>query len=140
MRVIFYYSLLTLVLVYALARGGQSERAGAAILFIGSVLTDVAFVPGILHFISVERGVLAVDVAVLAGFVILALRSDRYWPLWLAALQLIGTLAHFAKLADSTMMPVGYAFLLAVWAYPMLALIGFGTWSRHRRSRRTSGS
>lgn len=140
MRVIFYYSLLTLVLVYALARGGRSERAGAAILFIGSVLTDVAFVPGILHFVSVERGVLVVDVGVLAAFVILALRSDRYWPIWIAALQLIGTLAHFAKLADPTMMPVGYAFLLAAWAYPMLALIAIGTWRHRRTGPRTSDS
>lgn len=140
MRILFYYALLLSVLVYALARGGGSERAGALILIAGSLLTHVALSPIGSRFTEVELSVLAVDLVVLGGFVTLALHSDRYWPIWIAALQLIGVLAHIARLADPSMMRTGYAFILALWSYPMLALIALGTWRQHRRTQTTKGS
>lgn len=140
MRVLLYYTLLLLVTAYALTRGGWSERTAALVLLAGSLLTDLAFVPGVPHFVGVEKGVFAADLATLAGFVFVALKSDRYWPLWIAAIQLIGVLAHFARLLDPDMMRTGYAVLLAFWAYPMLALIALGTRSHQLRIRRTSSS
>lgn len=139
LRVAIYYALLLAVTGYAAGRGGRSERAAALVLLAGSILTRIALTPAAHRFTGFEANALLVDLAVLAGFTVIALRSDRYWPIWLAALQLIGVLAHLAKLADPAMMRTGYAFLAAVWSYPMLALIAFATWSRHRL-RRTNDS
>lgn len=133
MRVALYYALLLVVLAYAVARGGRDERVGVGILLVGSVLTHVAFSPMAGRFSEVEVSVLAVDLAVLAAFGALALTSDRYWPLWIAAFQLIGVLAHVAKLAEPEMFRTGYAFILAVWSYPMLGLIAWGTHNQHRQ-------
>ncbi len=80
MRNIIYYALAVLVLAYAFARGGKSERAGALIVLVGSLLTDLAIAPGMARFVMIEFHAVAVDVAALAAFVILALLSDRYWP------------------------------------------------------------
>lgn len=119
--------------IYAAARGGPPERIGALVLLVGSVLSTALMSPAASRFSGVEMGVLAVDVAVLFAYLALALLTDRYWPLWTAALQLIGVLAHIARLADPDMLRNGYAFLLAFWSYPMLLTIVLGTWSRHKR-------
>jgi hypothetical protein len=137
MRVILFYALLLSVVVYAFARGGRSERAGAVIALAAALLSHAALSPMGSRFAEVELSVLAVDVAVLLAFVTLALKSERYWPIWIAALQLIGVLAHIAKLADPSMMRTGYAFIMAFWSYPMLALIAIGTWRHHRTTRTT---
>jgi hypothetical protein len=141
LRVIFYNSLLLLVLVYAMARGGRSERAAALILFVCSLLTKLIYlIPAADRFGDVEYAVLLVDAAGLAGFTWVALKSDRFWPLWIAALQLIGILVHLSRMIEPAMLPTAYAFLLAIWAYPQLALIAYGTWHYHRRRLRMSVS
>lgn len=134
MRVALYYTLLLAVLAYAWLRGGSAERIGASIALAASLLTQAAYSPLGGRFDNVETAVLAVDVAVLGCFVTLALHSERYWPIWVSALQLIGVLAHIARLADPSMIRPGYAFILAVWSYPTLALIAAGTWRHHRRT------
>lgn len=140
-RIIFYNGLLLLVFAYAMAKGGRSERAAALILLVGSLLTRAIYMlPVADRYGDVEFSVLLVDAAGVIGFTWVALKSDRYWPIWIAALQLIAMLVHLAKLIEPSMMRTGYAFLLAIWAYPMLALIAFGTWSHHRRQRRMSSS
>lgn len=140
MRVLIYTAILILVSAYAALRGGRPERIGAAILFVGSFLTLAAYSPAASRFGAMELRVLAVDVLALLGFVILALRSDRFWPLWVAALQLIGTLGHAARLLEPGMLPTGYAFILAVWSYPMLAIIAAAVWQRDRRRSRAQSS
>jgi hypothetical protein len=139
-RILLYNGLLLLVVIYAMARGGRSERAAALIMLAGSLLTKVVYAPFANRFGDVELTVLLVDAAGFVGFTIVALKSDRYWPIWIAALQLIGMLVHLAKLIEPAMLRTGYAFMLAIWSYPMLALIAFGTWSHHRRQRRMSSS
>jgi hypothetical protein len=140
LRVVIYYALLMSVVAYAFRRGGWPERAAALTILVGSVLTQVALSPFAGRFGGVEFSVLLVDLAALAAFVALALKSDRYWPIWIAAFQLIGVLAHLARMADPTMMRTGYAVILALWSYPMLALIAIGTWRHHRRTRITRRS
>lgn len=132
MRVVLYFACLVFVVVYAWRRGGRPEQAGALVLLLGSLLTMAAGSPAILRFASIEFGILVVDLMVLAAFLALALSSDRYWPLWTAALQLIGVLAHLAKAADLEMPRFGYAFLQAVWSYPMMLTIVIGTQSFQR--------
>ena len=140
MRVLFFFGCLLATVAYAWLRGGKTERLGALLLVAATLLTILAGSPAVRRFASVETGILVVDVAILAAFLWLALFSDRYWPLWIAALQLIGVLAHFAKLADLEMPRNGYAFLQAFWSYPMMLAIVIGTRSFHReRTRKIAG-
>jgi hypothetical protein len=135
MRMLIFAACLLACCAYAFARGGRAEKVGAVTLLVGSVLSAVAMSPAAARFATVEVGVLMVDLAVLAIFIALALTTDRFWPLWVSALPLIGVLAHAARLADPEMMRNGYAFLLAVWSYPMLLAIALGTRAYHRRER-----
>jgi len=131
MSPVLYFGLLALVSLYAWFRGGPPERIGAAILAAGSLLSLAARSSSAGRFASVETGIFLVDVATLVGFLILALRAKRYWPLWLTALQTVGIAGHAVKLVDTATIPLAYAFILALWSYPMLLLIALGTW-RHQ--------
>ncbi|MBV8685800.1 MAG: hypothetical protein JOZ90_08930 [Alphaproteobacteria bacterium] len=128
-----YYTILALCWGYALLRGGPPERIGASIIGIGSILSALALSGSTVRFGSVEVGVFYVDVAALLGFLALALYAERYWPLWVTALQAIGTAGHAVKYVDSHVVRLIYAFALALWAYPMLFLIVLGTWRHQKR-------
>lgn len=131
-----YYAILLLCAGYAMLRGGAPERAGAGIIVLGSVCTTILLSARPVRYASVETGVLAVDVTVCAAFLALALRANRYWPLWMTALQLIGTAEHAVKMVDSHVIRLVYAFIMAVWVYPMLFLLVLGTWRHQRRLAR----
>jgi len=124
---------------YALLRGGAPERIGAAIYTVGTGLTILARGEAAFRFGSVEIGILIVDVAALIAFLLLALRAQRFWPMWMTAFQAIGTAGHLAKLADPEMIRWAYAFLLGIWSYPMLLLLAIGTW-RHQQRLKQFGS
>jgi hypothetical protein len=129
----FYTSLLFACWAYALLHGGKPERIGASILGMGSIATFLVVSAPAARFGSVESGILFVDVAALAGFLALALRAERLWPLWLTALHAIGTAAHAVKLVAPGVIPWAYAFALAFWSYPMLLLLVLGTWQHRKR-------
>jgi hypothetical protein len=133
---ILYFSLLVVCWLYAMFRGGAPERVGATILAIGSFVS-ISVVSGPANrFGAVETGVFLADVATLAGFLILALHAERYWPLWLAAFQAIGTAGHAVKLVDPGTVREAYAFILAFWSYPLLFLIALGTYRHQQRLAR----
>lgn len=131
-----YYILLVLCWLYALLKGGPPERIGATILAVGSTITMAAISSRSGRFGSVELGVFLVDVAGMLAFIILALRAERYWPLWVTALQIIAVGGHAIKAADPDTIPRAYAFAMAFWSYPMLLLIALGTWRHQQRLAR----
>lgn len=118
---------------YAFWKGGSPEKVGAWIFIGGVLFTRLAVSGAATRYSSIEAGVLIVDVATLTGLLVLALRADRFWPLWVAALQAIGAAGHAVKLANPEVIRWAYAFALAFWSYPMLALLAFGTWNHQRR-------
>jgi len=128
-----YWSLLALTCGYALARGRGDERFAALVCIIASILTPVVLSPIAERYTHIESGELLIDCAVLAAFTLVALRSDRFWPLWLAGLQLTTSLAHFLKAIHLDMMPQAYAAAEKFWSYPILIILAVGTWRGHRR-------
>lgn len=129
--------LLALVVLYALVRGSRDERHVALICVVGAVVTTLALSPLAERFRGVERPVMLVDLAVFVGFLAVALRSERFWPLWVAGLQLTTIMGHALKGIDSSLLPRAYAAALNFWAYPIVIILAVGTWRSHRR--RTQG-
>lgn len=121
---------------YAIARGGRDERIAAAVMLAGSALTVVAaLLPGF-SWRTDRLGVTLIDLAVLGALFTLALRTDRFWPLWMTAFHLIAVATHLAILVDRERTLRAYVLLQGFWAYPMLAALMIGT----RRRARSSGS
>lgn len=133
--------LLALVALYALLRGKRDEQHVGIIFVIGVVASELVLPPIHERYAGVETNLMLVDLAVFAGFLLVALRSDRFWPLWIAGLQLTAILGHILKMVDVHLFAQAYAAALFFWAYPMLLILAIGTWRSHRRAQqRTSTS
>ena len=123
---------------YALMRGGAPERiVGAAFLF-AAVASSLAPSRLPVRFFEAELGVMVVDIVLLLVLFAIALRADRFWPLFLAAFQLDAVGAHLVKWYDPELLRVAYVVMIVGWSYPMLLLLAIGTW-RHRRRLEAQG-
>lgn len=120
---------------YAFWRGRSDERIVAVVCLGATLASRVAFSPLAVRYTSVEFGLLLIDLAVLASFIFVALRSQRFWPLWIAGLQLTTSMAHVMKAIDEHLLPIAYGAAIALWSYPILIILAIGTWRGHRRMR-----
>lgn len=130
-----YWIILLAVAAYAFARGRIDERSAAVICIAATIATRLVHSPLTDRFAGVEFGVLAVDLLALTGFVVIALRSDRFWPLWVAGLQLTTIVAHLLKAIHVDLVPQAYAAGARLWVYPIFLIIVVGTWRSHRGAR-----
>ena len=127
--------LLVIVTLYAFLRGGREERAAAALCLVAAISTTLLLAPLNQRFSVIEIDVLAVDTALFVGFLIIALRSPRFWPLWISGLQLTTIMGHAMKGLEADLLPKAYAAALNFWAYPIVLILGIATWRSQRRSR-----
>lgn len=124
--------------VYALLRGGAPERLVAATFLVGDLLSAAAVLNHSGRYVGEEYGLFATDVLILVVLVAVALLSTRWWPLFVAALQLNGVLVHLVHLTAPRTLPGAYLNASALWAYPMLFILAIATW-RHRRRLASTG-
>src|SRR6478752_3156315 len=130
-----FRALLLSVCVYALWRGRNEERTVALICLGATLASRLAFSPLSVRYSSVEGGLLVIDLVVLASFVAVALRLRRFWPLWVAGLQLTTSMAHLMKAIDDSLLPMAYGAAIALWSYPILIILAGGTWRGHQRRK-----
>lgn len=122
----------------ALRWGATPERICAVTLFTVT-LADPAY-----HFLmgrgaiyrSVDIGHLVMDLAVAAVFVVVALRANRVYPLWLAAFQLVSVLSHFAREVTEFFPMRAYGYMSFGPYYIILLIMAGGILCHARRSRR----
>lgn len=133
---LLYLTALIAACGYALLRGGRDERWCATVQILASFASlPAVWVQGAAGWHGTQYAVLGVDLAALAAFVSLAMRSDRFWPLWVAGFHLDAVLTHLAKLIAPTAVPAGYALLQGFWAYPLMAALAIGTYSHSRSAQ-----
>jgi hypothetical protein len=121
---------------YALWRGNRYEKLAGLSCILATAVSVIAHAPVHERYVTVETGDLLVDLAMLAAFVTIALRSDRFWPLWVAGLQLTISMSHLFKAIDLSLMPRAYAAAERFWSYPILIIVFAGAWRSHNRSAR----
>ena len=135
-RIVIYAALLAAVSAYAFLRGRSDERIAAAVCVVASLVSVALLGPVRQRYSGVETGVLIVDLATLAAFTWIALKSERFWPLWISGLQLTTTMGHLLKAVDANLIPLAYGAALRSWSYPILIIVAVGTWRGERRRRR----
>jgi hypothetical protein len=109
--------------------GGFDEKLAATGFVLATLASNIANQN---NYNNTETGILVIDVALLVGLVILALRSDRFWPMWAAAFQLVGTMVHVASMTETGDFAWAYAVGLLFWSYPVLIALMVGTWMEGR--------
>jgi len=133
MAPLFFRTLLAFVALYVLWRGRRDERDVGIVLVLGVIATHLVISPLRTRFASVETHVFVVDIIVFLGFLWVALRSERFWPLWIAGLQLTAILGHVIKAVDIGLFPKAYAAAMVFWSYPIVLILAVGTWRSHHR-------
>jgi hypothetical protein len=133
-----YYFLVSLIGVtaYALAAGARPERVGVVAYAVSAAVTYAILESHRSHrWQQVEAGIFVVDVVTFLFFVLLALRSNRFWPIWASAFLGLGVLGHVARWAagGAEVFWYAYAVSLTIWSYPIMAVIALGTWNHQRR-------
>ena len=135
----FFFALLLVVTLYAFVAGGGPERIGAGAYALACIASHLLFSAPSIKYRFVETGVFIVDIVVFLAFTIIALRANRFWPLWVTALLGLGVLAHLARWAGPGAIPWAYQVIMSIWSYPILALIAVGAFRHRRRLKRFGG-
>lgn len=119
-------------------RGGWAERTVAFGMAVSSIATAVF--QDTHHPSSPQWADLTVDLIYLALLIWVALRSNRRWPLFAAAFQLVAVVIYFARLADWRVGARAPFLAGGVWSFLILFAVIFGVWLNGRDPRQVSPS
>jgi hypothetical protein len=128
-----FVALMALTTLYAFWAGGGPERIGAAVYAISVAATHLILTAQSQRWLTFEGGVFIVDLVTFLAFVPIALRAERFWPLWVTAFLGLGVLGHLARFLGPDTFWWAYVVVLTIWSYPILALIALGTFLHRRR-------
>ena len=117
---------------FAILAGGREERAAGVVICLASFATPL--VQNLMSDAAVRPALVAIDVGLLAFLGLLALRSDRYWPMWAAGFHLMALLAYGAYSMTSQVMTPALFTALNLIAYLVLLALLLGVLG-HRRER-----
>lgn len=134
MHILLFATFQLLVSGYALFRGGAPERIVAIAMVVAAAATGLISPGSAPDFSRLVRALLLIDLGFLIAVLTVALFADRYWPLWIAALQLTALAIHGVRVYDPTLVPYAYAWTAAKAAYVMLLLLGAGVWRHAARA------
>jgi hypothetical protein len=115
--------------------GGFDERLTACAFIANAILTNLVseFDPN--RYAHTATLQFYADVALLAMLLVLALRSDRFWPMWAAAFQLILILVHTGSGFQTGNFAWAYYAALIFWSFPLMLALAAGTWLEARSRR-----
>ena len=116
--------------------GGPPERFAAAVIMVW-LFADVGYhlLFGPSGFDKADPVHVVLDGAQLAAMIWLALNSNRTWPMWAAALQLICLSGHIAVTVEPGGMRRAYWAITQLPQYGQLLAMLLGTAAHARRAR-----
>ena len=126
------FAVLAMSCFVALRWGGSDERMAAVGLIVAVIASNIVSGGSYGH---TETGVLIVDVTLFFGLLALALRSDRFWPMWAAAFQLVATMVHVGSMTETGDFAWAYYVALIFWTFPVFIALLAGTWFEGRNRR-----
>jgi len=129
-------ALTVVVVAFALLKGDQPERVGAAAYALGLFASVV--VQDDRHLTGPRWGLMAIDVAMLAIYVALAWKSRRAWPVWAGALQTLIVMIHILTLIDARPPLRAFYAVMNLASLGILLATAAGT-VRAWRDRRAAG-
>ncbi len=119
----------------ALWKGAGPERAVAGVM-VGILVSDRIYhliFGNFTNLVSIDYGHALIDMVAMIALVAIALRANRMYTLWIAALQLIAFNAHLARELTQGMSPIAYLILYVGPSYFQLLIQALGLWAHRRR-------
>jgi hypothetical protein len=119
---------------FALWRGGKPERLAAGLILLDWMITPLLQNQGNLTHIQISN--FCLDGALTLALGGIALSSNRFWPIWVTAFQILELLMHVAMLADHRVRPIAYFIGTELASYLILLALVIGTWLEGPHSTR----
>jgi hypothetical protein len=113
-----FWLLMLLTCAYALAFGGRDGRRFVVISVTAVLFTIPAQLAG--SWQATQYWLMMVDLITFVALLWLMLQSDRYWPVWVSACQLMTVLSHVATLLLQSYSDRIYEGLNTVWIIPLM--------------------
>lgn len=129
------FAVMLIVTVLAIRKGGGPERAAAWTILSMFMLDRVnhwGFGSGI-TLLSVDLVHATLDFFAAVFLVVIALRANRMYTLWIAGFQLISLSSHVARELTGAMSPLAYLIMAVFPSYLQILTLGLGLWSHRRR-------
>lgn len=132
------YGLYALFFVLALAKGAAPERLCAGILLFMPIVDHLHHfaIGGSVLYRKVDVGHMAIDVLVFCALLPVALRSNRFYPLWLGGAQIISISAHLYRMAIVEIDRIAYDVMQVMPSYIQLVAMGLGLAFHMSRQKR----
>ena len=139
-RAYVQYSVIICLAAYAWWRGGPPEKA-CGCLMAGSVTLTFCYFTFLPEqftrvFDGVNFGILFIDAAELCGYVFVAMRANRIYPLWLLGSQIMALGNHLIRGLDVEIGPMGYYLILIAPSYMQIIILSVGIYAHRRRIKR----
>ena len=119
--------------------GSAPERVIAS-AFVGAMVADVAY-HAVLNpwtvYETVDLGHLAIGLVMMGILGFVALRANRFYPLWIASLQILVVLSHFAREVSAGVAELAYAVLTYAPYVFQIVILTAGIFAHRRRVRRS---
>lgn len=115
----------------ALWRGGWPERLGGGAMILAWFATGLFY--NNLQRFGPQTAVILVDLALMLVLLFIALRSDRWWPMWACGFHGLTLILVLASLADHKLSNrAGYIAGGGVFSYLVMASLFCGALPRRR--------
>lgn len=128
-------SFMLLVACLALWKGGLPERIAGPTMLVAATISSFS---ADYRWIEPQYAIMTIDVTMLLFLVILALKADRWWPIWGAGLQLLGIVIHGAFAAQQLVVSRAYMFALNIIGYLVVGSLLVGTIAYMIRKRKAA--
>ena len=122
---ILFWLMLAGNMITAIMFGETIEKGFAGTL---CVISFVVFAIGLVVAPAIWASIgFASDIAILMLALVLVARTDRYWPVWFAAMQSLSVGTNLVALFVDGVPHLIFSNLAAVWALPALMTMSWGT-------------
>ncbi len=111
---------------YACVFGGKTGIAGSLTFLLAALLSYWAAYANP-DWDSTLYPLFLVDLGCLIALAGLALKSNRYWPIWACGFQLVAVATHVGTMLVPDIVPKAYQAMQSFWAVPILMVMAIGT-------------
>lgn len=131
-----FLAILVSATAYIFVRGAREAKAALAILltaYFGTAILMVILEDGEANWSAPQPWIAVLDTISFLLLVRIALKSDRFWPMPVAALQIIPALTPLIVAVGEDLARQAIGITQGIWSYLQLAILIGATWRHNRR-------
>lgn len=130
-----FLALMLLAIAIVLRDGQFEERVVLATLVVNFVGTPVLYTLGGADWLQPHFGIFVLDSTAFVILTILALRSKRFWPLPIAAFQMIPVMTFFVSSVGENLKSYGLGVAQGSWGFLQLVILIWATIRTRQRQK-----